>query len=111
MEEVRKEEQKNMPKKKNFAHSGDGQKKEISPASPSCCVSFLLFNRSVRKLSGVLHLWGIRINWRIRATCTLYPALTYNMALGCAPLLPLTAVSVCVNMPKEKKKRSVFCSN
>ena len=75
---------------------GDVLKKEISLASPSCCVSFLLFNRSVKQLSGVLHLWRMRINWRIRATCTLYPVLTYNMALGSAVLFPLTADCVCV---------------
>ena len=90
---------------------GDVLKKEISLASPSCCVSFLLFNRSVRKLSGVLHLWRMRINWRIRATCTLYPVLTYNMALGSAVLPPLTAdcvcvcVCVCVRLWEKKKER------
>lgn len=53
--EERKEERKCsfLPK---IALYGDVPKKEISLTSPSCCVSFLLFNRSVKQLSGVLHL-------------------------------------------------------
>lgn len=76
------------------------------------CFTFMLrfiftFNRSVKMLSRVLNLWGMRINWRIRATCTLHPVLTYNMALGSAVLLLLT---VCERVKKRKRALTVLWS-